>query len=93
MRRRPAARRVRPGIQQIPDGQLSPAWVGNGCGDVVATNSLGRALLSPLFDDPARPVNHVRFRFLNPRAVDFYLDWDGTARDVVAVLRAADGAI
>ncbi|MER5183682.1 helix-turn-helix transcriptional regulator [Streptomyces sp. NPDC002896] len=91
VRRRPAARRVRPGIQQILDGQLSPAWVGNGRGDIVAANRLGRALLAPLFDDPARPVNQARFRFLNPRAVDFYRDWDGTARDIVAVLRAEAG--
>ncbi|MFG2422729.1 helix-turn-helix domain-containing protein [Streptomyces sp. NPDC048448] len=91
VRRRSAARRVRPGIQQILDGQLSPAWVGNGRSDVVATNRLGRALNSPLFDDPVRPVNHARFRFLNPRAVDFYRDWDLAARDIVAVLRAEAG--
>ncbi|MCT9137621.1 helix-turn-helix transcriptional regulator [Streptomyces violarus] len=91
VRRRPTTRRVRPGIQQILDGQLSPAWVGNGRGDIVATNRLGRALNSPLFDDPVRPVNHARFRFLNPRAVDFYRDWDSTARDIVAVLRAEAG--
>jgi transcriptional regulator with XRE-family HTH domain len=91
VRRRPAARQVRPGVQQILDGQLSPAWVSNGRGDIVATNRLGRALMSPLFDDPTRPVNHARFRFLNSRAVDFYLDWDSTARDIVAVLRAEAG--
>lgn len=91
VRRRPAARRVRPGVQHILDCQLSPAWVSNGRGDIVATNRPGRALMSPLFDDPARPVNHARFRFLNPRAVDFYLDWDSTARDIVAVLRASAG--
>lgn len=91
VRRRPATRTVRPGIQQILDGQLSPAWVGNGRGDVIATNTLGEALNSPLFEDPARPVNVARFRFLNPRAVDFFLDWDETANDIVAALRTEAG--
>lgn len=91
VRRRPAPGQVRPGIQQILDGQLAPAWVSNGRGDVVATNPLGRALNSPLFDDPARPVNMARFRFLNPGAVDYYRDWDQTGQDVVAVLRSAAG--
>ncbi|WP_329528336.1 MmyB family transcriptional regulator [Streptomyces sp. NBC_01462] len=57
----------------------------------MAANRLGWALNSPLFDDPVRPVNHARFRFLNPRAVDFYRDWDVAARDIVAVLRAEAG--
>jgi len=90
-RRRPARQRVRPVIQEILDGQLSPAWVVNGRADVVAANSPGRALFSPLFDDPARSVNIARFRFLNPRAVDFYREWDRTGRTVVAVLRAEAG--
>ncbi|MFG2058498.1 hypothetical protein ACGFI9_31185 [Micromonospora sp. NPDC048930] len=78
-------------MQQILDSQLSPAWVGNGRGDIVATNRLGRALNAPLFDDPARPVNHARFRFLNPRAADYYRDWDATGHDTVAALRAEAG--
>ena len=88
---RPAAQRVRPVVQRILDGQLSPAWVSNGRGDIVAINALGRALNSPLFDDAVRPVNFARFRFLNPRAAEFFRDWDGTAREVVAVLRAEAG--
>jgi len=90
-RRRPAGQRVRPAIQAILDSQLSPAWVSNTLGDVVATNALGRAYLSPLFDAPARPVNTARFRFLNPRAVDYYLDWEQTAADTVAGLRSRAG--
>lgn len=91
VRQRPAGQRVRPAIQAILDAQLSPAWVSNTIGDVVATNVLGRAYLSPLFDDPARPVNTARFRFLNPRAVDYYLDWEQTAADTVASLRIRAG--
>ncbi|MET9474547.1 helix-turn-helix transcriptional regulator [Streptomyces sp. NPDC002922] len=91
VRRRPVVQRVRPGIQAILDSQLSPAWVTNGLGDVLATNALGKALLSPLYEDPARPVNAARFRFLNPRAAAYYLDWDATGRDSVAGLRLMAG--
>ncbi|RKS07108.1 helix-turn-helix protein [Nocardiopsis sp. Huas11] len=91
LRRRPSVRQVRPGVQRILDGQLSPAWVRNGRSDIVAANALGRALHAPLFDDPVRPVNLARFRFLNPRAADFYVEWDRTGRDVVAVLRSEAG--
>lgn len=91
VRQRPAGQRVRPTIQAILDAQLSPAWVSNTIGDVVATNVLARAYLSPLFDDPARPVNTARFRFLNVRAVDYYLDWEQTGADTVAGLRTRAG--
>jgi len=44
-----------------------------------------------LFDDPHRPVNSARFVFLNPRATDFFLDWDTIANDAVGILRAEAG--
>jgi transcriptional regulator with XRE-family HTH domain len=91
VRRKPAAQRIRPVVQQILDSQLCPAWVSNGHCDIVATNRLGRALNSPLFDSPAGPANHARFRFLDPRAADYYRDWDTTGRDTVAALRTAAG--
>jgi transcriptional regulator with XRE-family HTH domain len=90
-RRRPTAQRIRPGIQQILDSQLSPAWVGNGRGDILATNRLARALFSLLYDDPSRPVNSARFRFLNPRAAEFFRDWESTGTESVAALRSAAG--
>ena len=43
-----------------------------------------------MFDGQERP-NAARFVFLDPRARDFYLDWDRIARDVVATLRSAAG--
>lgn len=91
VRRRPPVRGVRPSIQQILDAQLSPAWVCNSRGDIVAANLLGRALHFPLFDEVARPVNLARFRFLDPRAVDFFRDWEATGRDTVAALRVEAG--
>jgi hypothetical protein len=43
-----------------------------------------------MFDGHERP-NAARFVFLDPRARDFYLDWDRIARDVVGILRSAAG--
>ncbi|MDM7889961.1 helix-turn-helix transcriptional regulator [Curtobacterium sp. RHCJP20] len=82
--------RVRPGVQRLLDAITgAPAWVRNERGDVVATNELGRALYAPMFAGPGRPVNTARFTFLDPAARDFFPDWAATAREAVAVLRAA----
>ncbi len=82
--------RVRPGVQRLLDAITgAPAWVRNERGDVVATNELGRALYAPMFAGPGRPVNTARFTFLDPVARDFFPDWAATAREAVAVLRAA----
>jgi transcriptional regulator with XRE-family HTH domain len=91
-RRRPAPARVRPGIQRILDAiSDAPAWVRNGRMDILAANRLGRALYAELFDDPHRPVNNARFTYLNPRAREFYVDWETAADDVVAILRGEAG--
>ena len=91
-RRRTGSNRVRPGVQRVLDAMAgAPAWVRNGRADMLATNALGRALYAPVFDDPVRPANTARFTFLLPQAREFYRDWDRTARDMVAVLRAAAG--
>jgi transcriptional regulator with XRE-family HTH domain len=90
--RRPGSGRVRPGVQRVLDAMGgAPAWIRNGRADVLAANSLGRALYAPVFDDPVRPANTARFTFLSPQAREFYRDWDRTSRDMVAVLRAAAG--
>jgi transcriptional regulator with XRE-family HTH domain len=91
-RRRAGSSRVRPGVQRVLDAiGGAPAWIRNGRADMLAANALGRALYAPVFDDPARPANTARFTFLSPQAREFYRDWDRTARDMVAVLRAAAG--
>jgi hypothetical protein len=90
-RRSSSPNRVRPSVQRVLDALAAPAWIRNGRADVVATNALGRALYAPLYDDPVRPANTARFTFLSPQAKDLYRDWDQTARDMVAVLRAAAG--
>lgn len=91
-RRQPSKERVRPSVQQILDSMsMTPEYVRNGRLDVLATNQLGAALYSDLFSDPVRPVNSARFLFLNPRATEFFVDWDRVAHDAVAILRAEAG--
>jgi transcriptional regulator with XRE-family HTH domain len=91
-RRRPAPQRVKPGMQRVLDAITdAPAWIRNGRADILATNRLGHALYAPVFDDPTRPANTARFAFLDPRATEFYVDWERTADDMVGVLRAEAG--
>lgn len=90
--RRTSRPHVRPSVQRILDAMATaPAYVRNARLDVLASNSLGRAVFAPLFDSPAQPVNLARFIFLDPAAQDFYYDWADIAADNVALLRAASG--
>ena len=90
--RRRARQAVRPSVLRILESMTStPAFVRNGRLDVLAVNPLGRALYSPVFDDPARPANLARFCFLDPQSRDFYPDWDDVARATVALLRTEAG--
>ena len=68
-----------------------PAFVNTGRGDVLAVNLLAQALYAPMFDDSTRPANHARFAFLNPRAREFWRDWERIATDTVAMLRTQAG--
>jgi PAS domain-containing protein len=92
-RRRPAQQRVRPSVQRILDSMTGvPAFVQNGRLDVLYANELGRALfghmVSAAGDDSP---NAARFIFLDPRATEFYKEWEGVANDVVSLLRAEAG--
>jgi transcriptional regulator with XRE-family HTH domain len=91
-RRRPANRRVRPGVQRILDAMTgAPAFVRNGRLDLLAANQLGRALYADQFAGPAQPANSARHIFLDARAQSFYLDWDRVASDAVGILRIEAG--
>ncbi|MEU4559527.1 helix-turn-helix domain-containing protein [Actinoplanes sp. NPDC023936] len=91
-RRKPAAQHVRPSVARVLELMTDiPAFVNNGRGDVLAANRLTQALYAPMFDDATRPVNHARFAFLNPRARDFWRDWERIATMTVAMLRAEAG--
>ncbi len=88
-RRRPAKQQVRPSVRRILDAMTTaPAYARNGRLDILAANQLGKALFSPIFADPARPANIARFIFLNPRAREFYGDWDpgSTSQDALNLL-------
>jgi transcriptional regulator with XRE-family HTH domain len=91
-RRTPRKQQIRPSIQFVLDAITgAPAFVRNGRLDILGANRLGRALYSEMYSDPARPVNHARFIFLNPRSHGFYPDWKRAANDTVAILRTESG--
>jgi transcriptional regulator with XRE-family HTH domain len=92
-RRRPArSQQVGTSVLQLIDAMHDvPVFIQNGRLDAVATNRLGAALFSEMFVMPQRPMNAARFTFLDPRAQMFYRDWEGTARQIVALLRAEAG--
>jgi hypothetical protein len=73
-----------------------PAIVNNARLDLVASNPLGQALFGPVWASlrsvASQPVNHARFTFLDPRAHDFWIDWERAAEDSVAHLRTEAGA-
>jgi MmyB-like transcription regulator ligand binding domain len=50
-------------------------------GPSIRTSSTGRG----------RPVNFARFVFLDPRAEEFFADWERAAKDVAALLRLEAG--
>ncbi len=90
-RRRPAQQRVRPVVLRILESMASPAIVRNSRVDYLAANPLGRALYAPVFDSREQPANSARFTFLDPAAQEFYVDWEHTAKDLVAHLRSEAG--
>lgn len=74
----------------------APAFVRNARHDFVGGNRLAYAFYSPLYPDalhpdPSRPVNFVRFCFLDPRAREFYPDWEQMADSAVNLLRTDAG--
>lgn len=92
-RRRTSAVTVRPALQQVLDALSdAPAWICNGRYDVLATNSMARALFSPVLVDSHPAANTARFVYLRPEeARDFFVDYDQIARDVAAKLRMEAG--
>ncbi len=83
---------VRPVLQNLLDAiTAAPAFIGNNRMDIVAANALGYALYSDMYRGTARPANHSRFIFLDPRAHDFYPDWERAANVNVAILRRDAG--
>src|SRR3954447_23990046 len=91
-KRRGTPERLRPGVQQLLDSMTeAAAFVRNSRLDILSANRLGYALYSEAFSHPDRPANLARFVFLDPRARDFYIDWDSIADAGAGSLRAAAG--
>jgi hypothetical protein len=92
--RRPPHRfpQISPGTQRLLDAMTAvPAIVQNSRLDILAANTLGRALFSEMYASADGHPNFARFVFLDPRARTAYRDRDGSAEQVVALLRAASG--
>lgn len=90
-RRKPSTGTVRPGVQQVLDAIDAPAIIRNGRLDVLASNRLGRAMYTPLFDSDVTPVNFARYLFLDSTAPTFFPDWVEACDDGVALLRSEVG--
>ncbi len=89
------SRRVHESVEVAADGTdelieqfAMPAIVASRCQDVLAANSLARAL-SPGFS-PGQ--NFLRWRLLEPAARDFFVDWDEATDVAVSGLREAAGS-
>jgi transcriptional regulator with XRE-family HTH domain len=91
--RRPARLdHVRPGIRQLLDTMTgAAAFLRNARLDVLAANHLGAALYAPVLESAEDHANLARFIFLDPRADEFYRNWDGIAHDAVGSLRTEAG--
>ena len=88
----PAQKIAESPIQHMLDSMTGAvAMVTNTHMDLVAANALGFALYSDMYRGSLRPANHSRFIFLDPRAHDFYPDWERAANVNVAILRRDAG--
>ncbi|MFF2076136.1 helix-turn-helix domain-containing protein [Kitasatospora sp. NPDC058162] len=85
---RPGEERVAPELLRLMDAfPAAVAYVVNRRLDILASNTLADALLSPLTD----PRGMARSLFCDPAARDLFADWPTVARDTVAALRLAHG--
>jgi len=77
----------------VLDTIAAPAIVRNGRMDLLATNTLGRAMHSPVYEATGeRQPNFARFTFLNLDAArDFYPHWELAADTCVSILRTEAG--
>jgi transcriptional regulator with XRE-family HTH domain len=85
--------RPSPSVQWFLDSMgTAVALVGNGRTDLLAWNTLGRALMDEMINTAtSSPPNFARFIFLEPLARRFYPDWDTAAGMNVAMLRTEAG--
>jgi transcriptional regulator with XRE-family HTH domain len=82
-------------LQRVLDSMTVPAYIQNSRLDLVSANPLGWEVYPHakqyLVSHPGKRFNTLRFQILDPRAQDFYIDWELATRNSVAVLREAAG--
>jgi len=84
----PSAEVAVDGTDELIEQFLMPAIVVSRCLDVLAANSIARAL-TPSF---VPGQNYLRWRLLEPAARDFFVDWDEATDVAVSGLREAAGS-
>ncbi|MBT2501711.1 helix-turn-helix transcriptional regulator [Curtobacterium sp. ISL-83] len=85
----PPAPKVRAATQAVLDALTVPAFLQNSRLDVLAANELGWSIYPPARELGPGRYNHLRYVFLDPRAREFFRDWDFDTNNGVAVLKAA----
>lgn len=80
---------MRPGVLRILEAIETPTYVRNARGDILAANNIAYVLYDGILD--RLPLNLTRFLFLDRRAPEFFLDWEGVADDAVAALQREAG--
>jgi transcriptional regulator with XRE-family HTH domain len=87
--RKPAATSVRSGLIRLIDAMPgAPAYIRDNKLGILAANPLAAELFAVMGDLNSGQVNVARFFFLDPRAPEFFVDWEKIAGDTVGVLRA-----
>ena len=88
--RRPASQpaQIRPSIYRILDALTAPAYIRNARMDILAANPLCYALYAGILTPQTLPLNLARFLFLDPRAPEFFVEWDTVADDTAAAVCA-----
>lgn len=86
---KPVPTALRESLQRMLDSVTVPAVAYNARQDIVGANLLGRAMFAQLFESD-RP-NLARYIFLDPRARDFFGNWELACSLTAAMLRYAAG--
>ncbi len=89
--RRASQPKIRPSIYRILDALTAPAYIRNARMDILAANPLCYALYAGILTPQTLPLNLARFLFLDPRAPEYFIEWDTVADDTVAALRTEVG--
>lgn len=77
------------GVQALMDSMAgAPAIVMDGTLEILAANSLGRALYAPVFDRASGRPNIAKFLFFDSAAAQLFPDWQAGADDAVGLLQA-----